>query len=195
MEAEMSWIKKVVGTLSTTFPKILVKPEDSAEVTVERVTTLMHSVQGKVEELGAQLVPSTPAEVREAKRVKVAQLVKEAKAITHEYGIMFVDVVQTWSDLGEHPVKVKVHAQLAEVQRHEEEMKLAIKNMSPLEKMQQAKTTKALKQQVDSLYKQEESLIARLDPLQEVSMTFARVNVQNQGVVTAFVEDVKAKLE
>jgi len=149
----MSRNKKVVGALSATFPDFIVRPDESTEVGVERFTALVHTLQGKFQKLGAQLVPSTPPEAREARRVKVEQLVEEAKTTTHEYAVMLVDVVQTWSNLGEHPARVKVQAQLAEAQQREEEMKLSIKKMSPLEQMQQAKTTKALKQQVDSLKK------------------------------------------
>lgn len=58
--AEMKRIKKAIGALSEMFPKLIVQPEDSAEVVVQRVTTLIHTLQGKVEELGAQLVPMMP---------------------------------------------------------------------------------------------------------------------------------------
>jgi len=38
-------------------------------------------------------------------------------------------------------------------------------------------------------------LIARLDPLQELATIFAGEIGQKQGAVTAFIDDVKAKLE
>jgi len=60
VQDEMTRIKNFVRALSTKFPELIVRPEDSAEVAVERVTALVHSLQGKVEELGAQLVSMTP---------------------------------------------------------------------------------------------------------------------------------------
>ena len=50
--------------------------------------------------------------------------------------------------------------------------------MSPLEQMQKAKDTKILKQQVGSLKKQEETLVVRIDPLQEAATKFAGVIMQ-----------------
>lgn len=49
--------------------------------------------------------------------------------------MMLTEVVQTCSDLAGHLGKVKVQAQLEEVQQYQEELKLAIKKMSPLNKM------------------------------------------------------------
>jgi len=106
----MTRIKKVVGALSTTFPELIVRPEDSAEVAVERVTALVHSLQGKVDELGAQLVPTMPPEVREERRREAGQLVEASQKTAQEYDGMLAEVVQTWSDLGGHLEKIKVQA-------------------------------------------------------------------------------------
>jgi len=46
---------------------------------------------------------------------------------------MLAEVVQTWFDLGGHLAKVKVQAQLEEVQQRQEELNLVIKKMSPVE--------------------------------------------------------------
>lgn len=60
VKAERSRIKEAVGALSKTFPEVVVQPEDTAEATVRQVTDLVQSLQVKVEELGARLVPTTP---------------------------------------------------------------------------------------------------------------------------------------
>jgi len=66
----MTRIKKFVGALSTTFPELIVQPEDLAKVAVQRVTTLVHTLEEKVEELGAQLVPTTPPKVYEERCIE-----------------------------------------------------------------------------------------------------------------------------
>lgn len=44
VQAEMTKIKKVVGALSTTFPDLMVKPEESSEVAIERFTALVNTL-------------------------------------------------------------------------------------------------------------------------------------------------------
>lgn len=113
----MTRIKKALKALSHTFPELMVQPEDSAEVVVQRVTDLLQTLHVKVEELGSQLVPTTPQEVYDERRFEVEQVIEVVKKIENKYDAMLTAIVQTWSDLAAHPNKVKIQAQLDQVQR------------------------------------------------------------------------------
>jgi len=166
----------------------MVQPEDSAEVVVRRVTDLIQTLHVKVEELWAQLVPTTPQVVYDERRIIAEQVVEAVKKRVNEYDTMLTEVVQTWSDLAAHPYKVKIQAQLEELQRKQEELKQAIKNMLPQEQMKKAKDAKTLKQQFDNLKKHEENTVARIEPLQEATAILARFIGKKQGELRAFLE-------
>jgi len=99
MEAEMLRIKEAIGALAQTFPELVVQPEDITEVTVRRVTDLVQSLQGKAEELGARLVPTTPQEVYDKRKNEVQQVVEVMQKTVPENETLLGKVVHTWSTL------------------------------------------------------------------------------------------------
>jgi len=62
------------------------------------------------------LVPTTPQEVYEERHVEAEQVVEAIKKIVTEYETMLIEVFHTWSNLETHLDKVKIQAQLEEVQ-------------------------------------------------------------------------------
>lgn len=195
VEIEMSRIKKAFGTLSQTFPELVVHLEDTAKVAVRWVTDLVQSLQVKVEELGAWLVPTTPQEVYDARQFEAQKVIEGVLKTMNEYDMMLTEVVQTWSDLTEHPERVKIQAQLEEIQRKQEQLKQTMSNMSPFEKMQKDSDGKLLKQQFDSMKKKDENMATRIKPLQEATTILAQVIGKKQGELTTFLKETKVKLE
>jgi len=98
---------------------------------VRRVTDLVQSLQGKVEELGARLVPTTPQEVHDERKNEVQQLVEVMKKTVLEYETLLGKVAQTWSTLLEDPDKVKIQEEMDEVQQQQNRMKQLVSIMSP----------------------------------------------------------------
>jgi len=53
-----------------------------------------------------------------------------------KYDTLLTEVVQTWTALSEDLERVKVQAQMDEVQKKQERLKQALEILSPIEKMQ-----------------------------------------------------------
>jgi len=68
------------------------------------------------------------------------------KSTMPPYDTLLAEAVQTWTDLLEDPKRVKVQAKMEEVQWKEERLKQALKVLSPIERMQKERDSKALKQ-------------------------------------------------
>jgi len=128
-----------------------------------------------VGELETRSFPTTSQEFYDERRVEVQQIVDIMKKVVVEYDTLLVKFVHTWTTLSEDPERVKVQAQMDEVQRQQELLKQAMKIMSPIEKMQKDRDKKILNKQFNSLNEKEESLATRLEPLKEVSTILAQV--------------------
>lgn len=125
----------------------------------------------------------------------VQQVIECIKLAVPQYDMLLTQVVQTWIDLVEDPEKVEIQAQMEEVQRQHERLKLTLKALIPIEKMQRDQDSKVLKKQYNSLKEKEESLAVRLDPLQEAAMNLTQVMEGKKRELTMILKEKKAKIE
>lgn len=77
----------------------------------------------KVGELEARLVLTTLQEVYDERQVKVQQVVEIMNKSVPGYDTLLANVVHTWENISEDLERVKVKAQMDELQRQQERLK------------------------------------------------------------------------
>lgn len=115
------------------------------------------------------------------------------KSAVAQYDTLLGEAIQAWTKLEEYVERLKVQAQMEDVQRQQEKLKMEMKTMSLIQRMQKDWDTKALKQLFSSLKERESSLAVRLDPLQEAATILSQVLTKKKDALTTFIEEIKAK--
>jgi len=74
-------------------------------------------------------------------------------------------------------------------------LKLALKGLTPKERMHKDKEIRELRQQFNSLKAKEETMMARLDPLQEAVMIVTQVVEKNKAKIVEWLEVEEGQLK